>query len=125
MTVESVVVNRVGEVVSCSECSRAKASRKVIKPYITTRAVNHGGRVGDLQGRKPVQSPEVRKCKIIIKDDVSRSTNVYFLYSKYGIAKYFMKYLVDIAPRKVNMVWGDEEGGDFMASLVPNVTEKN
>ena len=82
-----------GERAPCSGCSQKKGSRKPIKPYIATRAVNPGGRVFvDLAGGKPVQSPGGKKYMMAVGDDYSRFTKVYFLRSKEDTAEYFMKY---------------------------------
>ena len=40
---------------------------------------------------------------MIVRDDYSRLTKVYFLRSQDDTADYFMKNLVNIAPRKVEM----------------------
>ena len=48
---------------------------------------------------------------------------MYFLRRKDDTAQYFMKYLIDIAPRKVEMVSSDG-GRSLKASLMPCVFEK-
>ena len=78
----------------------------------------------DLAEKKPVQSSgEDNKYMAVIRNDYSRFTKVYFLRSKDDTAEYSMKYIVDIAPRKVNVARNDE-GGRLRASLVPSVLEK-
>ena len=49
---------------------------------------------------------------------------MYFLRSKDDTAKYYMKYFVGIAPRKVEMARSDEGRGGLRAGLVPCVFEK-
>ena len=61
---------------------------------------------------------------MFVRDGYSRFTKTYFLRSKDDAAEYLMKYLVDIAPRKVDMVRSDGGGRILRASLVPCVPEK-
>ena len=49
----------------------------------------------------------------IVRDDYLTLLTVYFLRSKDDTAEYFIKYLIHIAPRKVEMVKSDGEGGEF------------
>ena len=67
---------------------------------------------------------------MIVRDDYSRLTKVYFLRSQDDTADYFMKNLVNIAPRKVEMAMARSDdrswvgGGGLWASLVPCVFEE-
>ena len=49
---------------------------------------------------------------MIVRDDYSRFTRVFFLRTKDETATYFSKYLAEIAPRKVDAARGDG-GGEF------------
>ena len=100
------------DLASCSGCSQVKRGRKPIKPYTTPREVKTGGRVFlDLAGGEPVQSPgENKYMRMIVGNDYLRFTWVYFLRGKDDFAGFFMKYLVHIAPRKVETVRSDGGG---------------
>ena len=63
---------------------------------------------------------------MMVRDDYSRFfIKVHFLGSVDDTAEYFIKYLVDIAPRKVEVMRSDRGGGGLKASLVPCVLEKS
>ena len=96
------------ELAPCSGCSQAKESREPTKQCITTRAVKPGGRVFVNRGGEPVQSPGRKKYMMIVKDGKSRFTKVCFLRSKGDTTEYFMKYLVDIAGRKLEMATSND-----------------
>ena len=49
---------------------------------------------------------------MIVRDDYSRFTRVFFLRTKDETATYFSKYLAEIAPRKVEVARSDR-GGEF------------
>ena len=58
----------------------------------------------------------------IIRDDYSRFTKkVYFLRSKEDTAEFFMVYLVDIAPRKLEMVRSDGGGGGGWCPMLSRI----
>ena len=44
---------------------------------------------------------------MIVRDDFSRFTRVFFLRTKDETATYFSKYLAEIAPRKVEVMRSD------------------
>ena len=66
----------------------------------------------DLTGPKPVRSRGGKEYMMIVRDDFSRYTRVFFLRGKYETADYFSQYLTEIAPRKVEIVRSDC-GGEF------------
>ena len=49
---------------------------------------------------------------MIVKDDYSRFTKLYFLRTKDEAERFFAKYLAEISPRKVEVVRSDD-GGEF------------
>ena len=53
---------------------------------------------------------------MIVRDDYSRFTRVFFLRTKDETATYFSKYLAEIAPRKVEVARSDG-GGEFLKGV--------
>ena len=47
---------------------------------------------------------------LIVRDDFSRYTRVFFFRSKDEAAEYFSKYLAEIAPRKAEVVRSNVRG---------------
>ena len=47
---------------------------------------------------------------MMVRNDFSRFTRVFFLRTKYDTDMYFSKYLAEIAPRKVEVVRSDGDG---------------
>ena len=66
----------------------------------------------NLSGPKSVKSPGGKEYMMIVRDDFSRITRVFFLRTKDETATCFSKYLAEIAPRKVEVVRSDG-GGEF------------
>ena len=107
-------------------CSKAKGVRKPVKPFTYTRATKPAERgFVDLSGPKFVMSMGGKKYMMIVRDDFSRSTRVFFLRIKDEAATYFSKYLAEIAPCKVEVVRSDG-GGEFSKGAfgAPCTTEK-
>ena len=102
-----------GQLVPCQGCSKVKVIRKPVKPFTYTRATKPAERCfGDLLGPKSVKSMGGKEYMIIVRDDFSRFTGVFFLRTKDERATYFSKCLAEIAPRKVEVVRSDG-GGEF------------
>ena len=102
-----------GQLVPCQGCSEAKGIRKPVKPFTYTRATKPAERCFvDLSGPKSVKSMGGKEYMMIVRDDYSRFTRVFFLRTKGEKATYFSKYLAEIAPRKIEVVRSDG-GGDF------------
>ena len=102
-----------GQLVPCQGCSEAKGIRKPVKTLTYTQATEPAERCFvDLSGPKSVKSTGVKEYMMIVRDDYSRSTRVFFLRTKDETATYFSKYLTEIAPRKVEVVRSDG-GGEF------------
>ena len=55
----------------------------------------------DLSRPKSVKSTGGKEYMMIVRDDFSRFTRVFFFRTKDETAMYFSKYLAEIAPRKV------------------------
>ena len=102
-----------GQLVPCQGCSEAKGIRKPIKPFTYTRATKPAERCFvDLSRPKSVRSMGGKEYMMIVRDDYSRFTRVFFLRTKDETATYFSKYLAEIAPRKGEVVRSDG-GGEF------------
>ena len=113
-TAKQIGVKLSGEVVPCQGCSEVKGIRKPIKPFTYTRATKPAERCFvDLSGTKSViKSMGGKEYVMIVRDDYSQFTRVFFLRTKDETATYFSKYLAEIAPRKVEVVRSDG-GGKF------------
>ena len=61
---------------------------------------------------------------MIVRDDYSRFTRVFFLRTKDETATYFSKYLAEIAPRKVEVVRSDGGGEFSKVLLVPSAQQR-
>ena len=112
-TAKQIGVKLQGQLVPCQGCSEAKGIRKPGKRFTYTRAAKPAERcIVDLSGPKSVQSLGGKKYMMIVRDDFSRFTRVFFLHTKDKTATYLSKYLAEIAPRKVEVVRSDG-GGEF------------
>ena len=112
-TAKQIGVKLRGQLVPCQGCSETKGIRKPVKPFPYTRATKPAERCfADLSGPKSVKSMGGKKYMMIVRDDYSRFTRVFFLRTKDETATYFSKYLAEIAPRKVEVVRSDG-GGEF------------
>ena len=90
-----------------------KGLRKAVKSFTYTLAAKPAERcLVDLSRPKPVKSTGENKYMMIVRDDVSRFTRVFFLRTKDEIAMHFSKYLAAIAHCKVDVVRSDG-GGEF------------
>ena len=78
-TTKKIGVKLEGEQAPCSGCSKVKGSRKLIKPYTTSRAVKPGGRMFvNLMGAETCTVIRGEKYMLIVRDDYSKFTKVYF-----------------------------------------------
>ena len=112
-TAKQIGVKLEGQLVPCQGCPEAKGIRKPVKLLTYTRATKPADRCFvDLSGPKSVKSMEGKEYMMIVRDDYSRFTRVFFLRTKDETATYFSKYLAEIAPCKVEVVRSDG-GGEF------------
>ena len=112
-TAKKIEVKLRGQLVPCQGCSEAKGIRKPVKPFTYTRATKSAERCFvDLSRTKSVKSMGGKEYRMIVRDDYSRFTRVFFLRAKDETTTYFSKYLAKIAPRKVEAVRSDG-GGEF------------
>ena len=112
-TAKQIEVKLQRQLVPYQECSEAKGIRKPVKPFTYTRAAKPAERCFvDLLGPKCVKSMGGMEYMMIVRDDFSRFTRVFFIRTKDETATYYSKYLAEIALRKVEVVRSDG-GGDF------------
>ncbi|CAM9751359.1 unnamed protein product, partial [Sphacelaria rigidula] len=97
----------------CRGYSEAKGLRRPIPRSTHTRAAKSASRVFvDLSGPKPVKSNGGKSYTMIVRDDPSRHTKLYFLRKKDEAERYFAKYIAWVSPRKIEIVRSDD-GGEF------------
>ena len=85
-----------GELLECKECSLVKGLRKGIKQFTHARADKKLGRdFVDLSGPKVVESIGRKRHTLIVRDDFSRYTWVYFMRHKSDAAEMFKQFLAD------------------------------
>ena len=105
-----------GKLLACKGCSMAKGLRRGIKQSTHTRADKKLGRVFvDLSGPKVVESHGGKRYTLIVRDDFSRYTWVYFMRHKSDAAETFKQFLADTradgVPSQVMPVRSDGGGG--------------
>ena len=89
-------VTLTGELHECKGCSMAKRRKELTAKTTKRRADKRGGRVFlDVCGPKSVQSIAGKMYMLLVKDDFSRFSAVYFMRSKSEISKYFKQHLAD------------------------------
>ena len=111
-TAKQIAVKLQGQLVPCQGCSEAKEIRKRVKPFTYARATEPAEQCFvDLSGPKSVKSMGEKQYMMVVRDDYSRFTRVFFLRTKDETAAYFSKYLAEIAPRKVEV--RSDGGGEF------------
>ncbi|CAM9827308.1 unnamed protein product, partial [Sphacelaria rigidula] len=97
----------------CRGCSEAKGVRAPIPRSPHTRAAKSASRVFvDLSGPKPVKSKGRKSYTMVVRDDHSRHTKLYFLRKKDEAKRYFTKYIALVSSRKIEIVRSDD-GGEF------------
>ena len=112
-TAQKIGVKLQGQLVPCQGCSGANGIKKPAKPFTYTRAAKPAERFFiDLSGPKSIQSPRGKKYMMIVREDFSRFTRVFFLPYQRRDSHVFSKYQAEIAPRKVEVVRSDG-GGEF------------
>ena len=112
-TAKQIRVKLQGQLVPCQACSEAKGIRKPVEPFTYTRVAKPAEQCFvDLSGPKSVKSTEGKEYMMIVRDDFSGFTRIYFLRTEDETATYFSKYLAEIAPHKVEVVRSDG-GGEF------------
>ena len=74
----------------------AKGLRNPNTKTSKSRADKRGGRIFlDVCGPKSVRSVGGKEYMLLVKDDYSRFSAVYFIRSKSEVSKYFKQYLAD------------------------------
>ena len=91
-TAKQIGVKLQGQLGLCQGCSEVKGLRKAVKSFTYTRAAKPAERCFvDLSRPKSVKSTGENKYMMIVRDDVSRFTRVFFLRTKDETAMYFSK----------------------------------
>ena len=116
-TAKQMGITLVGKMHECKGCSLAKGIRMTIPSKTSNRAVERLSRVFvDLGGKKYVKSIGGKKYPMIIRDDYSRYTWMYFISYKSDAADTFAKFLTDVRlegiPSEVVVIRSDD-GGEF------------
>ena len=106
-----------GKLLECKGCSMAKGLRRGIKQSTHTRAEKKLGKVFvDLSGPKVVESDGGKRYTLIVRDEFSRYTWVYFMRHKSDAAETFKQFLsdtrADSVPSQAVTVRSDG-GGEF------------
>ena len=110
-TAKQIGVKLQGQLVPCRGCSEAKGIRKSVKPFTCTRATKPAEQCFvDLSGPKSVQSPGGKEYMMIVRDNFSLFTRVFFLRTKDETDTYFSKDLAEIAPRKIKVARSNGDG---------------
>ncbi|CAM9754360.1 unnamed protein product, partial [Sphacelaria rigidula] len=113
-----------GELQSCRGCSEAKGLRVPIPRSTHTRAAKSASSVFvDLYGPKPVESYGGKSYTMIVRDDHSRYTKLYFLRKKGEAERYFAQCIEWVSPRKIEMVRSDD-GGEFSKRLFGELCDR-
>ena len=117
-TAKQQEVSLSGELHECRGCSMAKGLRKPIARSTNTRADKKLERViVDLSGKRAVPRIEGKWYSLIVRDDHTRFTRVYFLAKKSDAASAFESFLAEIrvdgTPSAVMCVRSDNGGKCF------------
>ena len=89
-TAKQIGVKLQGQPMPCQRCSEAKGIRKPVKPFTYTRATKPAKRCFvDLSEPKSVEPMGGKEYIMIVIDDFSRFTRVFFLRTKDGTATHF------------------------------------
>ena len=112
-TAKQIGVKLQGQLGLCQGCLEVKGLRKAVKSFTYTLAAKPAERCFIYLSRpKSVKSTGEKEYMMIVRDDVSRFTRVFFLRTKDETAMYFSKYLEEIAHCKADVVRSDG-GGEF------------
>ena len=112
-TAKQIGVKLQGQLGLCQGCSEVEGLRKAVKSFTYTLTAKPAERCFvDLSSPKSVKSTGEKEYMMMVRDDVSRFTRVFFLRTEDETAMYFSKYLAEIAPCKVDVVRSDG-GGEF------------
>ena len=124
-TARSLGVELIGELRPCTGCSMAKGYRKPIGNSTKSRATEKLGRVFvDVSGPKTTHSLLGKKYVMIMKDDFTRYSWVYFLERKSDASDTFRKLLADVradgVQSKVEIIRSNN-GGEFFRGYFGDV----
>ena len=116
-TAKQMGITLVGKMHKCKGWFLAKEIRVSIPSKTSNQAVKRLFRVSvDLGGKKQAKSIEGKKYPMIIRDDYSRYTWMYFISHKCDAADTFATFLSDLRlegiPSEVVVIRSDD-GGDF------------
>ena len=119
-TAKKLDISLEGEMHACTGCSMAKGYQTGISRRTGNRAQNKLGRVFvDLNGRKDVASLGGKHYAMIVRDDYSRESWLYFLRRKSDSDSAFNRFLANVRadgfPSAVHIVRSDN-GGEFFGS---------
>ena len=118
-----------GELHECRGCSMAKGLRKPIARSTHTRAAKKLQRVFvDLSGPMAVQSIGAQRYTLIVRDDCTRFTRVYFLRHKSDTASAFESFLAEVradgtpsAVMALDQTTGESFSEELSGNFVVNV----
>ncbi|CAM9974287.1 unnamed protein product, partial [Sphacelaria rigidula] len=127
-TAKHLGVTLEGNMHACTGCSMAKGYRKGIPHQTKKRASSKLGRVFvDLGGRKDIASVGGKHYPMIIKDDYSRKSWLYFLTRKSDSDMAFNRFLASVRangfPSVVQIVRSDN-GGEFFGDKFRSVCDE-
>ena len=125
VTAKRLGVELTGEMHACTGCSMAKAFRKGIAHETKSRSDKKLGRVFvDLGGRKDVESVGGKYYPMIVRDDCTRRSWMYFLKNKSDAGSAFRTFLASVRavgkPSLVEIVRSDN-GGEFFGGEFASV----
>ena len=113
-TADQIGVTLTGELQPCTGCSMGKGYRKAIPSTTSSRATRKLQRVfTDLSGRKAVAGIGGFHYTMIIRDDLTRYTWVYFLKEKSDAAETFEQFLSDVRDLGEVETVRSDNGGEF------------
>ena len=112
-TAKQTGVKLQGQLGLCQGCLEVKGLRKAVKSFTYTLAAKPAERCFvDLSRPKSVTSTGEKEYMMIVRDNVSRFTRVFFLRTKDETTICLSKYLPEIAQCKADVVRSDG-GGEF------------
>lgn len=114
-TAKRMGVKLTGEFQPCAGCSRGKGYRKPIPSTTSSRSTRKLQRVFvDLSGKKSVPSIGGSYYAMIVRDDFTRFTWLYFLKNKIDAFKKFEQFLADVRDHGEVEAVRSDNGGKFI-----------
>ena len=113
-TAKSMGVKLTGTLTQCQGCSVAKGLRAPIPKSTTSRSTERLGRVFiDLSGRKEIAAPGGKRYAMVLRDDFSRYSWVYYLESKSDAHKALRRFLADVRNEGSVKIIRTDGGAEF------------